>query len=477
MQRYKNAVTWVLIIIHVHLYGCASTSTRYIPDIHRLDNRSSDYPVGIISAHFPPKAGIDFVITGKGTGASAGAVGGVATCAELLGGGGEGSVLAFLLCAPIGAAVGAIGGAVTAPSADEVESAEDRMLRQLKPLAAQIKLAESVKDYFSSEEENLTIVIADELQGSRLEDADREFEPAELGTFRTILEVAVLEILFTGPGRKNTPACLEMKARATKWDGYTGKKLDMIETTYKGACLPVDTWTSEDGKSIITEIQNGYLFFTEAIVDELFLVYVPDVDTASLEQDIERKVPFFVLAPIQPRLSKDLYSTENIFAMKRKEAFSFGGWDFFEITNLSPNFSWEALPRPFDKFPEHSAKPDDVTYELRIYEGHKNGMFKIKLVYAVRDIKHSNYLFPRNLKPCSWYFWTVRARFKLDGITRVTEWGGTYDTELISYSTSSIRRGQHSLFTEGVRLHHFYYPFRTPADAANPGCWDTKLNK
>ena len=162
MQLCKKTIIWLFITTHLYLYGCASTSTRTVPESHRLQDRTSDYPVGIITPQYSPKAGIDFVIEGKGSGASAGAAGGVVTCADLMRGGDEGSVLVFLLCAPIGAAVGAISGAVSAPSADEVEATEDRIHRQLQPLAAQTKLAESVENYLSSMQQNITITIADE---------------------------------------------------------------------------------------------------------------------------------------------------------------------------------------------------------------------------------------------------------------------------------------------------------------------------
>ena len=478
MRVLKQAFIWLLIFIHVFLYGCASTTSRFIPDIHRLENRSSDYPVGIILAQFPPKTGVDFVIKGKGSGASAGAAGGVASCADLLASGGEGAALAFLLCLPIGMAVGAIGGAVTAPSADEADSAEDRIYQKIQPLMGQAKLAESVQNYLSAGQDNIHIIFAYDLQGVKLEDTERVFESAELGNYQTILEVAVLEILFKGPGRKNTPACLHMKARATKWNGITGKKLDEMDTVYYGACHPVNTWIEEKGKKIIADIEYGYQVLTEAIVDELFFVFIPEVNQALLEIDTERKVPYFVLAPNYPILTKDLYE-EQIFSKKRKDLISGGGWDFVEISDLEPRFSWEAFPRPFDNFSVHSVEPKNVSYELRVYEGLKKKnkiVLDRKLIYTANNIRQNSYTYPWKLKSCNWYYWTIRARFKLNGIMRTTEWAGTYDTIFISYSPSNLRRDIHSLLTEDVYLYHFYYPFRTPADATNPDCWNQKLD-
>ena len=105
-----------------------------------------------------------------------------------------------------------------------------------------------------------------------------------------------------------------------------------------------------------------------------------------------------------------------------------------------------------------------------------SGLLNRSLIYSIRNIRQDSYEFPRELKPCSWYFWTVRARVKLDGIMRVIEWAGTYETELIIYSLPDIRRGHQSFLTEDVRLYHFYFPIRTPADAANPDFWNQKLD-
>jgi hypothetical protein len=59
------------------------------------------------------------------------------------------------------------------------------------------------------------------------------------------------------------------------------------------------------------------------------------------------------------------------------------------------------------------------------------------------------------LQPCSRYFWTVRARFTMNGVRRVTEWAGAYG----------------AAGGEAFPSHEFYYPFRTPAAAGELDCW------
>ena len=50
----------------------------------------------------------------------------------------------------------------------------------------------------------------------------------------------------------------------------------------------------------------------------------------------------------------------------------------------------------------------------------------------------------------------MRARFLLNGIRRVTEWAGAYDTAGGETDAS----------------YKFYYPFRTPGAGPMTGCWN-----
>lgn len=470
-----------MFAVHVLLYGCAGPGHLSVPDIHRLENRSSDYPVGIVPANFLPNAGLDFIVHGKGGGAAGGAAAGVAYCTELLYAAEPGAI-AFLLCAPFGAVVGAIHGAVTSPSAKDVETTEDRIAQQILPLADQAMLAQHVRDYLLAQQDNPGISIAKELQGtatgSREESA---LETANLGRYRSILEVATLDIVFEGSGRKNKPACFVMKGRATKWDGYSGEKLDTMEPVYHGPCATVDVWIKDGGKLIIEEIQSGYQVVAEAIVDELYLVFIQGLDESRLAEDSTRMVPSFVLKPLHPALSKHKPDLGKVFSKRReKDVIASGGWYFDEVSDLSPTFSWEAFPRPFDLFAAESFEPKDISYELRIYGPAERWLWSpsaLKLVHAASNLQKNHYRFPLELNPCSRYFWTVRAHFKLGGVARVTEWGGFYGSHfIIPSSPSNIRRNIYSFWTEDTRLFSYYYPFRTPASATNPGCWEQKAD-
>jgi len=68
------------------------------------------------------------------------------------------------------------------------------------------------------------------------------------------------------------------------------------------------------------------------------------------------------------------------------------------------------------------AKHQPVTYDLRIWRGMSADQFSDDLVYARDDLVNPSHEVEVPLSRGCWYFWSVRARFKLDGQTRVTEW-------------------------------------------------------
>ena len=61
--------------------------------------------------------------------------------------------------------------------------------------------------------------------------------------------------------------------------------------------------------------------------------------------------------------------------------------------------------------------------------------------------------------------WTVRARFRLDGQPRVTEWSGAYNAFPNQQPWEQRRALQTtSMMRWGLQPERFYLPFRAPGD-------------
>ena len=79
-------------------------------------------------------------------------------------------------------------------------------------------------------------------------------------------------------------------------------------------------------------------------------------------------------------------------------------------------FRWAAFPRHPD--PSFSA----VTYDLRIWQHRTQEDAADTLVYSVDALPQPSHRVESPLPSGHWYYWTVRARFELNGQPRVTEW-------------------------------------------------------
>jgi len=92
--------------------------------------------------------------------------------------------------------------------------------------------------------------------------------------------------------------------------------------------------------------------------------------------------------------------------------------DFVEVDSLQPTFHWQTFPRPKDSL---SDKVQEVTYEFRIWTMTPGESGKVR--YARSGLKSPYHKVEEPLEPSSKFFWSVRARFLIDGHERVTEWG------------------------------------------------------
>jgi hypothetical protein len=126
---------------------------------------------------------------------------------------------------------------------------------------------------------------------------------------------------------------------------------------------------------------------------------------------------------------------------------------FVEVNSPTPAFRWEPFPRPQDREADKEGvlnRISDVTYDLRVWgaEERDNKHFPAELFYSREGLPSPWHRLERLLVPCTKYFWNIRARFKLDGQTRITDWGVV--------GTSAWRRRLASVSNP------FFYRFNSP---------------
>jgi len=468
--RVRMVAAWLSLTLL--LGGCASMGS--VPEAQYAARRLDDYPIAIIPAAFAPPIEIPLQLRGKGEGAVVGAGQGALACLEgALHGtaGSDGAIagLAVLFCVTVGSVVGGVVGAVTAEPGTTSAVAQVRLDRQMDRLDPQRALAETVRDYLHEFDGTEAAIVPDAVLGPASVADLPGYAGAGLADAGSLLELRVSELGFSGSGRKDAPICLRMAVRARKLDAGSLALVDDMQLERTVACFPTAQWLEPD-HDLLAALADGYRRIAEDVVEEFYLVYqLPQGDGA--KPGPAAAVPPYVLAPLVPP-PPEVYLDIDLF-QSRRDRQAFGGLHFRDVDTLSPEFRWEAFPRAAELDAEGASAFSDVSYEWRLYTGILGlAVQPGQLLEEVRGLAEPHYAVGSALQPCGWYFWTVRARFRLHGVWRTTEWAGAYNTAGGHYSPSSGRRnyGNTLGFIWPARV--LYYPFRTPAAASDPGCWD-----
>ena len=440
------------VLAAVTISGCAATreSNSWLYSV----DREADYPVKIVAATFGPTINIEIGLSGKTDGALSGAGRGVLECSPSLAAGPFAPFI-FVPCATLTGVVGGAIGAWTAAPKAEVDPIQ-LASQNSHGTAAQEMLTEKAGVYLADMSERPIGRTGPEAIGPGSPSDRPEYRPSSLDTGGSLLELSILEIRYQGSGNDDAPVCLHMTARGRKIDAVSGTVIYELEYSRTMECQTVAQWVTEGGSRFSTALEHGYQLLAENLVDELYLIYSPPPCERGT-RDPGRPVPEYVLAPITPR-APDMYLDFRSMTKRGKHVLGWGGMHFVDVDNLTPNLSWESFPRPFDMMVDES-RFTNITYDVRVYLGSvRNGLVAepSTLLHEATGLVEPQYSIATPLQPCSRFFWTVRARFTLNGTRRVTEWAGAYYTAGGEISPS----------------HEYYYPFRTPGYDGTASCWN-----
>lgn len=136
--------------------------------------------------------------------------------------------------------------------------------------------------------------------------------------------------------------------------------------------------------------------------------------------------------------------------------------DWAKVDSLQPTFRWEPVPGRAapegifsTKKPFIAAAPErirNVRYDLRIWR--VVGIEPEDVVYERKGIEGTSHKIAEPFQPDTKYYWSVRARFDLDGKPRVSEW------------SMALVHGDHTRRTArrtGRIPPYGYYRFKTPS--------------
>lgn len=464
----------LLLVLVLQLSACATNKALQPPhdaSLRNEDDAGSIRKVALVTSPNPPEIeGVTRGVThakGAAKGALAGAAGGammgvsiaLSACVEAV------SCGVALLLTPVlavgGGVVGGVVGGVAGDSADTLAASESQAQQVLGGEDLQSELLFRAQEYGQG---HLDIELV-QAPTESAEDLSSEENRTALAN-ESIDHVLSLELLQVSLDRR-----LEMRARARLISVQTGAVLRDEEYAYFSESRGREGWMAGNAQPLLEAIKRGLQALAEGAVDEQFLLYYtaePEGETTArgIQGDDRRKslisqfVPHYALAPVIPDLEVAELSNDDVTSWHLK---------FVVVDAPKPTFQWEAFPREFElaAASNEGHQITDVRYELRVFDAvepfNRDRLFVPGLkVYEARDIREPSHTIEEFLPACSDYYWTVRAKFDLDGQTRATEWAGVYGVGG-QYSPWNLR-GKNADRHEPTSAEQLYYPFKLACD-------------
>lgn len=372
--------------------GCATLE----PQLPRAPERASLGRIAVVAGSDAPVIKFEGFARGKGEGAAAGAGVTFVSCLASMGPGtcsgpfcGAVVVLWLGICGVAGA-VGGAAGAASAQSAAEVRGAEAAMRSALDAQAIQESLRRQIER-------------AALAQGA---------VPAAPAGADSLVE-ATLAYAGTAGAGINAPIQLQMVVRVRVLRAADRSERYAAQVRYLGERRKLAEWAENDAARLLAGLRRGYEALAAHIADAVFLLYpLPDQQPGSAGL----LAVSFGLAPVEPK-TRGTLTGDRLIGDR---------FEWTRVDSLQPMMRWQGFPREVDRAvaPEDMARVSNVTYDLVI--ARERNLAAADIVYRRSGLPAPGHRLETPLEPNARYFWTVRARFMLDGVPHVTGWGSTH---------------------------------------------------
>ena len=279
-------IIWLSIIVLLWQAGCASGPVRYLlPPPPSEEVRAQLGTIGVVSAHFIPKAEFQMPASGGKAGAGRGAalgakytiLGGLAIASGSGGaGGGIGElavIVAAIALAPVGALVGAVGGSGLAEPAEKVEEAEGVLKNTLTNLKIQNAMRDYVFEVAQDQTEHTFILLME--NGPSTRDEKLSYRSAGSEGIDTVLEISVQAVDLDGAWRVNPPLALIMTVHTRLIRIADDTAIYDSTLEYRSGMRTFTEWAADDAQPLRDELDRAYQILDKKIVDELFLLHLP----------------------------------------------------------------------------------------------------------------------------------------------------------------------------------------------------------
>jgi len=226
----------------------------------------------------------------------------------------------------------------------------------------------------------------------------------------TVIEVAIAEIGFDGCILNNwecrPPHTLHLSMRGLARLVRVADGITLFEwpLDYNSGPHELKKWLADGGRLLSEELELANRELAERVYDEAYLI-----------------TP--IALPLNDKQGAQCW-LEPLFPKSRG----------YRTDTLQPTLRWSAFPREIDRQqldPAVLQKISDVTYDLRIWDEdadqnsksrHLNQRWRNRMIYERKGLAIAQHTLESPLPRASRYYWSVRARFVVDGRPMVTRW-------------------------------------------------------
>lgn len=404
-----------LAIILASLLGCAS-----LPPPPKTEYQAMLGKVAITTSMQVPEIKLAGFTQSKSEGAASEVGNAFAACLEQ-----AHEPLGAILCSIFVAPVGAVIGAVRSPRSETIEAAKANISASLEAKVIQETLRSSIMAAALANNSQL-IAVTDVTSHNNGQTID--YRPLiELGV-DTVLEVSLVKIGFVNSTLLNDPDIGIMKDLTLTELGSVHSEIDPLLTLgmlthirlsrtknneelfsanyiHYGGREKLAGWAANQAKRFVDALNAGYQALGTHIYESVLQLYpFPEREGATFSYYPFLHIPVeaYGLAPRIP--TKEANPT---------------------LESLQPTLRWQPFPRLSDviKSPEDMKRVNNVRYDLVIAKEY-NGE-PTEIIYRRNGLPNNKHKIEDTLDIKTGYFWSVRARFELDGHQRVTEWSSS----------------------------------------------------
>jgi len=446
-HRSSRALRPVARIACLACTGLLASCVSVAPPPPATTSRDALGIVAMAPAQFIPESNFSTFAKGAGAGAAKGATitggtmaGSTAIAAASVPPMAPVIVISGVLATAAVAATGAVSGARVAVPAETAREIDATITAAVANLDAQNALARQLMTVLRAEP--WIHLAPNPVQGPSRAAATPDYAALRAAGIDTVLEVSITEIGFESCGpefvRRLSSACPEdrdkrtvdlyLSARARLVRVADGAEIFLRHLRYKSALREIALWVAKDGTLLAEEFGHAFRELAERVRDEAFLLTpLPLPARAShglLPGPDNPNYGLCWLAPEAPA-AVPITVSEVVSAPFKKpgDVCPASAQHFAPVDSLRPTLRWSAFPRPVDRESlahDTLQRISQVSYELKIWR--EEDCERGRLVYERGGLALPAHTLEQTLEADRRYFWSVRARFLVDGQPNITRW-------------------------------------------------------